>query len=136
MNLTRNVIQDLLPAYLAGEVSADTRRLVEEWLDTDPELPRQAEASRGLQLPATPPPKPTIEKQALDRTRRHLRWQMVLLGTAIYVSSLPLTVTFNRSGFGGLMIDNWPQRIVVVAIALVLWICWWRIRRTTKVAGL
>jgi anti-sigma factor RsiW len=136
MKITRNVIQDLLPAYVAGEVSADTRTLVEEWLRTDPDLSLQAEASRGMRLPVTPPPRPTIEKQALDRTRRHLRWQMVLLGTAIYVSSLPLTVTFNRSGFSGLLIDNWPERIVVIGIAIVLWISWWRLRRTTKVAGL
>ncbi len=38
MKITRNVILDLLPLYLAGEVSADTRTLVREYLETDPEL--------------------------------------------------------------------------------------------------
>ncbi len=38
MKITRNVILDLLPLYLAGEVSADTRALVREYLETDPEL--------------------------------------------------------------------------------------------------
>lgn len=36
--ITSEVIQDLLPLYLAGEVSADTAILVEEYLKTDPEM--------------------------------------------------------------------------------------------------
>ena len=38
MKITRNVILDLLPLYQANEVSTDTRALVEEYLETDPEL--------------------------------------------------------------------------------------------------
>ena len=38
MEITRNVIEDLLPLYLADEASADTRMLVGEYLKTDPEL--------------------------------------------------------------------------------------------------
>ena len=34
--VTRGVILDLLPLYLADEVSTDTRRLVECYLETDP----------------------------------------------------------------------------------------------------
>jgi anti-sigma factor RsiW len=46
MNVARNVIYDLLPAYFAGEVSGDTRTLVEAFLETDPELRRMAERFR------------------------------------------------------------------------------------------
>ena len=38
MNITRDVISDLPPAYLYGEVSADTHVLVEEFLEGDPDL--------------------------------------------------------------------------------------------------
>jgi hypothetical protein len=38
MEITRNVILDLLPLYLADEVSDDTRLLVEKYLETNPEL--------------------------------------------------------------------------------------------------
>ena len=38
MEPTRDVIKDLLPLYLAGEASADSRALVEEHLDRDPDL--------------------------------------------------------------------------------------------------
>ena len=36
--ITRNVILDLLPLYLASEVSEDTAMLVREYLDSDPDL--------------------------------------------------------------------------------------------------
>jgi hypothetical protein len=38
MTVTRDVIYDLLPSYFAGDVSDDTRRLVDEFLATDPEF--------------------------------------------------------------------------------------------------
>lgn len=43
MEITRDVILDLLPLYVAGEVSEDTRKLIEEYLETDEDLKRLAE---------------------------------------------------------------------------------------------
>ena len=51
MEITRNVILDLLPLYLADEVSADTRALVENYLETDPELAKVAKESAAMELP-------------------------------------------------------------------------------------
>lgn len=48
MKVTRDVIYDLLPAYFAGDVSADTRALIEEYFKTDPEFGRMAERFRQL----------------------------------------------------------------------------------------
>lgn len=42
-DITRDIIQDLLPIYLAGEASKDTAALVEQYLKTDPELAKLAE---------------------------------------------------------------------------------------------
>ncbi len=134
MKVTRDVVKDLLTVYLAGEASGDTRALVEEWLRGDPELARQAEQAARIDLPAAPAVPPTIGKRALDRTRGLLRWRMILLGTAIYVTTLPLSVTFNRSGFNGLLIDNWPERAVVITIAGVLWFFYWRMSRRLRIA--
>ena len=60
MKITRNVILDLLPLYLADEVSADTKTLVEDYLATDPEL---ANAAKKL----TPIEKPQLIPAALSR---------------------------------------------------------------------
>jgi anti-sigma factor RsiW len=136
MKVTRDVVKDLLAVYAAGEASADTRALVEEWLRSDPELARQAARADSVSLPEVPALAPTVEKQVLDRTRRHLRWRMVLLGLAIYVSTLPLSVTFGSRGYEGLLIKDWPQRIVVIAIAIALWAIYWRVSRRARLSGL
>jgi len=50
MEITRDVILDLLPLYLDNDVSTDTRTLVEEYLETDPEIASMAQhlAKTGL----------------------------------------------------------------------------------------
>src|SRR5678815_2030203 len=48
MIVTRDVVRDLLPVYLAGEASADTRRVVEDFLASDQGLAAEvAEAQRA-----------------------------------------------------------------------------------------
>lgn len=49
MEITRNVIRDLLPLYAANEVSADTRALVAKYLEQDPQL-----AAMARELSRTP----------------------------------------------------------------------------------
>jgi len=51
MEITRDVILDLLPLYLAGEVSSDTRTLIEEYIQKDPQLANFVEQSKAMQLP-------------------------------------------------------------------------------------
>ena len=50
MEISRSVILDLLPLYIADEASPETRALVEEYLDTDPELAKIADKLSGAEL--------------------------------------------------------------------------------------
>jgi len=50
MEISRNVILDLLPLYIADEASPETRALVGEYLDTDPELAKIADKLSGAEL--------------------------------------------------------------------------------------
>lgn len=50
MEISRNVILDLLPLYIADEASPETRALVEAYLDTDPELAKIADKLSGAEL--------------------------------------------------------------------------------------
>lgn len=50
MEVTKNVILDLLPLYLAGEVSSDTRKLVEAYLEDHPDVARLAERSKAMEM--------------------------------------------------------------------------------------
>jgi len=47
MEITRDVILDMMPLYLADEVSADTRTLIEKYLETDPELAKRAKQQKA-----------------------------------------------------------------------------------------
>ena len=55
MEITRNIILDLMPLYLANEVSADTRALVEKYLETDSELANVAKQLSAMEKPGDIP---------------------------------------------------------------------------------
>ena len=75
MEVTRDVILDLLPLYLADEVSADTRALVEEHLKADAELARIAEQS-AAELPRDVPI-PLTKEDAMKAYEKANKWMVV-----------------------------------------------------------
>ena len=85
MEITRNVILDLLPLYSANEVSADTRALVEKYLETDPELAGVAKQSAAMELPEDIPFPLTREDkmQAYREAKRLLFLRTVILAITI-----------------------------------------------------
>jgi len=137
MNITRDVIKDLIPVYLAGDVSADTRTLVESYLKSDPELAADVSAARGdsLGLPATTPP--TAEKQALDATRQLLKSRTSTLVVATLFTVLPLTFAFRGTTITFLLIRDAPViGLAWWATAAIMWIWHASIRRRLRVSGL
>ena len=93
MTITKDVIRDLLPVYSAGEASADTRALVEEFLRTDPELRQLAAAAGTLDMVrnAAEPPA-SLEWETLRKTRRLLQRRAWLLAFAWSVTLLALAL--------------------------------------------
>ena len=45
MNVTREVVTDLLPIYFSGEASGDTKVLVEDYFRQDPDFERIARSA-------------------------------------------------------------------------------------------
>jgi hypothetical protein len=76
MDITRNVILDLLPLYVANEVSEDTRILIEEYLETDPELANLAKQSVAMELQEDIPV-PLTEEDKI-KVYRKTKWLMFL----------------------------------------------------------
>ena len=81
MNVTREVIYDLLPAYFSGDISPDTRALVEEFLRNDPEFSKMLERVRAAygDRPATAIPA-TGAKETFERARSFMHKQSELRG--------------------------------------------------------
>ena len=115
MKVTRDVVSDLWPLYAAGEASADTRALVDDFLAGDEEFARALR--HGVDLPAIDLSLPPDEEaRALARTRELVhgggRWLH-----AVRVLALTLTV---------LAIVRFPQEtteyfVVRIVIAGVAW---------------
>ncbi len=137
MDITRNVIIDLLPAYLSGDASPDTRALVEGFLRGDPELQRSLdEQRRALSLPAAPLSH-ADEADALERTRRALRRRSWLLGFALAFTVAPLSCAFDttRGLFFLLVRDAPPMAGVLCAAAILCWALFVRSRAALRPSG-
>jgi len=76
MEITRQVILDLLPLYLANEASADTRALVEQYLVTDPELAKLAKENKMTEL-IKDFPIPLAEKDKLEAFKEARRLEFL-----------------------------------------------------------
>jgi len=86
MEIERNVILDLLPMYLANEVSPETRDLIEKYLETDRELARLAQKQKeSLEFPADIPVPLTEEDQikAYKKSRLQLALMIVFLAVVL-----------------------------------------------------
>jgi anti-sigma factor RsiW len=92
MKITRNVILDLLPLYLADEVSADTRAIVEKYLETDPELANVVKHSARIEL-SSDIPVPLTQDNKLRAYRKAKR--LITLRTLILAGliSVALVIT-------------------------------------------
>jgi anti-sigma factor RsiW len=93
MMVTRDVIYDLLPSYFAGEVSPDTRALVDGFLRDDPEFARMLERFRKImddRQSGAPTSSPS-EKEAFDRARSMAQKESELRG---YVVAFALAALF------------------------------------------
>ena len=123
MMLPREVVLDLLPAYLSGEASPATRELVVRHLERDPELARLAgELKASLFARQTPPlPPPDSELGSLVRTRSllaRMRW-LFGLGMGLTALSLGLAITFQGGRLTSvrLLILDYPLPLGTLLVA-------------------
>jgi anti-sigma factor RsiW len=126
MSITRPVILDLWPAYVSGEASPETRTLVEEFLQKDPEFATLLRENRvgGLH----PPLPPDLETKAFARARRQLRGFPWLLQLAMLFSALAFARIVSDTSW-----DVSPRNFIITAsIAAILWVAFgvtlWRMR--------
>jgi hypothetical protein len=139
MKVTQNVIHDLLPAYLAGEASADTVALVEEFLRLDPDFARAVEALRATPLPEPPIAlRPTQEKETLNMTKQLLWWRGILMGVAIFLTLLPLSFRFNDRQITWTFLQEAPPLLTALVClgAVTCWSGFLYVRRRLQGTGL
>jgi hypothetical protein len=130
---------DLLPLYLSGEASADSRALIVAFLAQDPELARRIRAEpQDLFRNAAQPQLPAdLEVRSLRRARSLINLQKWLFGPAIALSALSLAIVV-KSNHGHvyevhLLISDYPRLIGTAAIlAAACWIAYYSVRRRLR----
>jgi len=131
MIVTREVIKDLLPLYQEGEVSPDTRRLVEEYLKADPELRDQmASSTFGHRRPLAPA---GIDHAlaTLERTKRALRRQKWIQFFALLLTFAPLASYGTSGQLKFMVLRDAPLSLIPLwGGAVILWAIYLKSRRS------
>ena len=140
MNITRDVVIDLLPLYESGEASADTRALVDEFLARDAEFARIVRAMRQ-QSPAPAPTTPNpeseadMERVAVNRTLKALGRKNKTLFWAIFCTMLPLTFIWTSRTVPFFMLRDVPASALLFVVAAGLWWSYFRQSQAFRKSG-
>ncbi len=89
MTVTREVILDLMPLYLAGEASPASRVLVEEYMKGDAELAQaiRSKWAENLSKVTNGGVPAELELQSLRRAKQVIAWQKWLFGCGIFFTA-------------------------------------------------
>jgi hypothetical protein len=126
MNVTREVVTDLLPIYFSGEASGDTKVLIEDYFRQDPDFERIARnAATPLEtLRAATPISAGSEKEKrdLESVFGGLRRRKWLFGVSLFLTLVPLSFDFTHDHIVSLMVRDAPWHAAFDwSLAAVLW---------------
>jgi len=124
MNITKNIINDLIPLYFANECSADTRAPVEEYLQQNPEQGDELRRIINTPVPGTVPPAKNLDEvRAFRQARRRLRRRSWLMALAIFFSLAPFSSFSADDGRSWWFLRDAPRAaLVYAAIGVGFWI--------------
>lgn len=136
MKISRDVIIDLLPLYLAGEASEDTRQLVEQFLADDPALAKLAEQAKvdkwNGEIPV--PLHKEDEMKSFEKTKFLLFQQKLFLALSVGTTLLFIAFRFDENGVEWLWANSPQFGWAVFTVAVVFWMAFlnvnWQLNRT------
>jgi len=123
MNVTKDIINDLIPLYVANECSADTRTLVEEYLQQHPEEAVKLQRIINTAVPdAVPLAKNLDEVRAFREARRRLRLRSSVMALAIFFSLVPMSSFVDDRRSWWMLRDAPGTALIYAVIGVVFWI--------------
>jgi anti-sigma factor RsiW len=133
MNINKNIINDLLPLYVVGECSPDTRALVEEYLQRNPQEAEELRRTINTRIPGmSPSPASLDEVRALRNARRQVRLRSTVMGFAIFFSLCPFSVYSNGVRAHWLLIESPLAALAYAGVGLCLWVIYFAMRHRAK----
>jgi hypothetical protein len=139
MNVTDDVLNDLLTLYLAGEASADTRALIEDRARREPAFAAKLEAARKVDLAAAlPAPPQDMELRALKQTRQAIFLRTLFWAAGLFFTLLPLTFQGGEGrGVEFVFLGKHPGVVWAFwGVAAASWVAYYVMNREVKRAGL
>ena len=129
MNIPKYLIIDLLPLYLADEVSDETRNLIEEYLKTDPQLATLAEQAKSApSLQEIPAP---INKESEMEALKKVKKMMLSVQHHVFLA-VAVIATF-MVGISAVFLWDEPRGpqapYIFGGLALVFWIAFFLVNK-------
>ncbi len=134
MNISKDVIIDLMPLYFSEECSDDTKQLVEEYLKSNPDFEKWVKKLNKNPLPNDIPQNLQItdEMNSLLKTRRLLNARGIFMGFAIFFSLAPFSF-FVSDEYSFFMLLDAPLSALFYAICSIpLWIGYFIVKRKSS----
>lgn len=135
MNISKDIINDLLPLYFSEDCSTDTKQLVEEYLKSNPDFEKHVKWLNENPIPKNIPQplQITDELKSLLKTRRLLKARGIFIGFAIFFSLVPFTfISYDEHNF--FMLVDAPLSALLFAICSIpLWIGYFIVKRKSNV---
>jgi anti-sigma factor RsiW len=128
MNITKDVINDLLPVYLSGDASADTRALVDDFLQSDPVLAADVRAHADksatlLQTLGEASPAPADHEVAtFEKIRSYTRYSNQFFAFGLAFALVPLAFGFSDGRVTWFMLRDNPKQAALFLVASAY--CW------------
>ena len=142
MSVTRDVVTDLLPVYFSGEASEDTRRLVEEYFQGNPEFERIARKAatplESLRAAKTIAPEAEKERRDLESVHKAVWRHKLHFGLALFFTLAPLAFVYSKGHLAWMMVRNQPWDAAIYWLAAALFWALYFVRprhRTTLLMG-
>ena len=132
MEVTRDIVIDLMPLYQSGEASTDTRAAIEEFLRRDPSLAKVAKDDVAISEPAGA----ELEGRTIALTRATIRRRSWVLAMAILFTLLPFSFAFRGGEVTFFMLRDQPESALFLVGAAGWWLGYARLTRSLRTAGL
>ena len=133
MEVTRDIVIDLLPLYQSGEASKDSRAAIEEFLRKDPSLAQMTGQDTAV-VPTTAASE--LERQTIVRTRATIRRRSWILAAAIWFTLLPFSLVFRGGQVTFFMLRDQPGSALFLLVGAIMWFQYARMTRSLRTAGL
>jgi ferric-dicitrate binding protein FerR (iron transport regulator) len=133
MNVTKDIIHDLIPLYAANECSADTRALVEDYMRQNPRKAEELRRIMNTPLPgAVPPAKDLAETLSFREARRRLSRRNWLMALAIFFSLAPFSFLYTGGRMWWFLRDARWSALAYAALGVVFWVFYFKERHRSR----